>query len=293
MMGQKMEIWRGVVLVVVVIALGQVPFFHKELPVCQAEPVLEFEFTDDEKPVSSPAALFDVSVPSSVAKKVALVIGNSSYDTAPLKNPVNDAMDMAALLKNAGFEVILRKDADKLSMLESIEDFGKKMLRAEIAMFFYAGHGVQALKRNYLVPVKAQIASETDVELESVGVNEILDRMEAAAIPLNIFILDASLNNPFEPFSRPAKKGLAIIDAPPRSIIFLATVPGGIAEDGQGRNGIFTEHLLKNFQTPGLEVYEVFIQTGKDVIEKTGGRQMPWISTSLLRHDFYMAGGAP
>jgi formylglycine-generating enzyme required for sulfatase activity len=227
------------------------------------------------------------------AKNVALVIGNSSYDTSPLKNPANDATDMAVLLKAAGFDVILQTDADKRAMLESIEAFGRKLPRAEIGMVYFAGHGMQIRGRNYLIPVKARVASETDVELESVDVYRILGRMEAAANPVNIIILDACRDNPFERSFRTAEKGLAKIDAPAGSIIVFATSPGGVAADGQGRNGIFTSHLLKTLARPDISLTQALMETRRNVAAETSRQQIPWESSSLMQDVFLLAGGAP
>jgi formylglycine-generating enzyme required for sulfatase activity len=227
------------------------------------------------------------------AKNVALVIGNSSYDTSPLKNPANDATDMAALLKAAGFDVILKTDADKRAMLESIETFGRKLPRAEIGMLYFAGHGMQIRDRNYLIPVKARVASETDVELESVDVYRILGRMEAAANPVNIIILDACRDNPFERSFRTAEKGLAKIDAPAGSIIVFATAPGGVAADGRGRNGIFTSHLLKTLARPDISLTRALMETRRNVAAETSRQQIPWESSSLMQDVFLLAGGAP
>jgi uncharacterized protein (TIGR02145 family) len=233
------------------------------------------------------------AVPAAAAGKVALVIGNSKYDTNPLKNSANDATDMAALLKSAGFDVILRTDADKRAMLESIEVFGRKLPRAEIGMLYFAGHGMQIRGRNYLIPVNARVASETDVELESVDVYRVLGRMEAAANPVNIIILDACRDNPFERSFRNAEKGLAKIDAPAGSIIVFATSPGGVAADGRGRNGIFTYHLLKTLSKPGISLTRALMETRRNVAEETSRQQIPWESSSLMQDVFLLAGGAP
>ncbi|MFO8231835.1 MAG: caspase family protein, partial [Longimonas sp.] len=224
---------------------------------------------------------------------MALVIGNSSYDTSPLKNPANDATDMADLLKSAGFEVILKTDADKRAMLESIEAFGRKLPRAEIGMLYFAGHGMQIKGRNYLIPVNARVASETDVELESVDVYRVLGRMEAAANPVNIIILDACRDNPFERSFRNAEKGLAKIDAPAGSIIVFSTSPGGVAADGQGRNGIFTSHLLKTLSKPGISLTRALMETRRNVAAETSRQQIPWESSSLMQDVYLLAGGAP
>jgi TRAP-type mannitol/chloroaromatic compound transport system substrate-binding protein len=230
-------------------------------------------------------------LPSLAAQKVALVIGNSQYKADPLPNPVNDATDMAGVLETLGFEVILEKDADKNAMVGALRTFHKKLGAADIGLFYYAGHGMQISGNNYLIPVRHAIAEEFEVESEAIAANRILSAMESAGNPLNIVILDACRNNPFQSF-RGAQKGLAEMKAPRGTIISYATSPGSLAEDGRGRNGTYTEALLKNFQVPGLDLQKIFNRTGLDVMEKTGGRQMPWVSSTPLP-DFYLAGGAP
>jgi formylglycine-generating enzyme required for sulfatase activity len=228
---------------------------------------------------------------AAAAGKVALIIGNSKYKADPLPNPVNDAADMAGVLQTLGFEVILEKDADKNAMVGALRTFHKKLGAAEIGLFYYAGHGMQINGDNYLIPVRHAIAEEFEVESEAISANRILSAMESAGNPLNIVILDACRNNPFQSF-RGAQKGLAEMKAPRGTIISYATSPGSLAEDGRGRNGTYTEALLKNFQVPGLDVQKMFNQTGLDVMEKTDGRQMPWVSTTPFP-DFFLAGGAP
>jgi formylglycine-generating enzyme required for sulfatase activity len=229
--------------------------------------------------------------PALAAQKVALIIGNSQYKADPLPNPVNDAADMAGMLQKLGFEVILEKDADKNAMVGALRTFHKKLGASDIGLFYYAGHGMQISGNNYLIPVRHAIAEEFEVESEAIGANRILSAMESAGNPLNIVILDACRNNPFQSF-RGAQKGLAEMRAPRGTIISYATSPGSLAEDGQGRNGTYTQALLKNFQVPGLDVQKMFNRTGLDVMENTGGRQMPWVSSTPLP-DFYLAGGAP
>jgi len=214
------------------------------------------------------------------ATRTALVIGNSSYFSSPLKNPVNDAKDIAARLEILGFDVVLRTDADKRSMVEGINLFAKKLARSEVGIFYFAGHGIQMNNNNYLIPVHSKVESESDVEFEGINAGRILGKMEEAGNRLNIVILDACRNNPFARSFRSASKGLAKMDAPPGSIIAYATSPGSLAEDGEGRNGVYTGELLKNLENPDLAVQEVFNQTGLDVMQKTHDKQVPWVSST-------------
>lgn len=147
--------------------------------------------------------------------RTALIIGNGSYTDAPLKNPLNDATDMAAALKTLGFEVLSYTNLDQNGMKKAIRDFGAKLrTKGGVGLFYYAGHGVQVKGANYLIPVSAQVNTEEEVEYESVEVGLVLAQMESANNNMNIVILDACRNNPFARSFRSADKGLASIDAP-------------------------------------------------------------------------------
>lgn len=223
------------------------------------------------------------------AERTALVIGNSSYRSAALDNSVNDARDMAGVLEKIGFEVILELNADKKTMLDSLRVFGRNLESSKIGLFYYAGHGIQIKGVNFLVPVKNQIRDVSEVEFESIDAGRVLAKMENAGNPMNILILDACRDNPFKVTFRTTAKGLARMDAPPGTILAYSTSPGSVSADGQGRNGLYTEILLKHIQTPDLHVRDMFNRTGLQVMEKTGNKQVPWLSASPLP-DFYLAG---
>jgi membrane-associated protease RseP (regulator of RpoE activity) len=222
-------------------------------------------------------------------RRVALVIGNGTYKAGPLKNPPNDARDMASALKSVGFEVILRENASLRQMNEAIDQFWNSLKRGGVGLFFFAGHGVQVAGENFLVPVDARIALEKDVQYECVNAGKVLGRMEDAGNGLNIVILDACRNNPFARSFRSESRGLAKMDAPSGSLVAFATAPGDVAADGTGKNGLYTSHLLKHLRTPGLTIERVLKQTRIGVAEesaKLGKRQTPWESSSLMG-DFY------
>ncbi|WP_067620778.1 caspase family protein, partial [Dissulfuribacter thermophilus] len=227
------------------------------------------------------------------ARRVALVIGNGAYGNAPLKNPPNDARDMGAKLKRLGFDVTLLTDADQRTMEQAIRRFGRKLRQGGTGLFYYAGHGLQVEGRNYLIPVDAKIYDETDVKYKAVDVGLVLDTMNLAGNGLNIIILDACRSNPYTRSFRSAVSGLARMDAPTGTLIAYATGPGKVAEDGTGRNGIYTKHLLKYMEVPGLPVEQVFKNVRKAVIEETGGRQVPWESSSLIGDFFFLPGKQP
>lgn len=219
-------------------------------------------------------------------KRLALVLGNGAYKIAPLKNPVNDAQDMAKALREMGFEVIHKENANRKVMKKAIKDFGRRLRYAGIGLFYYAGHGIQLNGNNFLIPVNADIETESDVEFEAIDAGRVLGKMEDAGNELNIVILDACRNNPFARSFRSSNPGLAKMDAPMGSLVAYATAPGSVATDGTGRNGIYTKHLLKYMKTPGLKVEEVLKNVRIDVIRETGDKQVPWESSSL-RGDFY------
>ena len=218
--------------------------------------------------------------------RLALVIGNGAYQTAPLKNPINDAEDMAASLKKLGFKVILKKNADQRTMEDIIRYFGRQLRGGDVGLFYFAGHGVQVESRNYLMPVDAKIESESDVKYEAVDAGRVLGKMEDAENQLNIVILDACRNNPYSRAFRSDQSGLARMDAPTGSLVAYSTAPGEVAADGPDRNGIFTKHLIKHMMTPNLSIEHVLKRVRIDVAKQTNGRQIPWESSSLMG-DFY------
>jgi len=223
-------------------------------------------------------------------KRIALVFGNSDYRTAPLSNPINDAKDMADALRNIGFEVIERINADKKEMILSIDKFYENLRRSDVGVFYYAGHGMQLQGVNYLIPVEHNITSETDVQFDAVDAGRVLGKMKSAGNKLNIVILDACRDNPFKRSFRTERQGLAQMDAPKGTIIAYATSPGSVAADGTGRNGIYTKHLLENIKKPNLDVKDILNETGLGVMQETGDKQVPWVSTTPIPR-YYLAGG--
>jgi len=222
-------------------------------------------------------------------KRTALVIGNSNYASSPLKNPVNDARDMAKTLEELGFDVIHRTNADKKTMKDAIRDFEKKLRGGGVGLFYFAGHGMQVNGKNYLIPTDAQIETEADAEDASVEANWILGKMEDAGNDINIVILDACRNNPVARSFRSAKSGLAEMKAPKGAVIAYATSPGDVAADGNGKNGTYTRYLLKYLREPGLEIGQFFKKVGKDVAAETGEKQMPWMHSKFYGDFYFLA----
>lgn len=229
----------------------------------------------------SPGSPVRPALSTTQVRRVALVIGNSAYKEAPLKNPANDALDVAATLKLLGFEVILRTNADLPTMERAVDEFYANLKRGGTGLFYFAGHGMQVGGINYLVPVGARLQSESDARYQTMDAGRVLGKMEDAGNGLNLVILDACRNNPFARSFRSASQGLAKMDAPTGSLIAYATAPGSVAADGDGRNGIYTTHLLKNLNTPGLSVEEMFKRVRLGVVGETQKAQVPWEASSL------------
>ena len=219
--------------------------------------------------------------------RTALVIGNGAYtNLSALANPGNDARDMASSLTELGFEVQLLVDANHESIEDAVLDFGEKLHKGGgVGLFYYAGHGVQDQGRNYLIPVEANIRRATQLKRKAVDVGWVLDEMAAANNGLNMVILDACRDNPFAEF-RSADRGLAKMEGPKGTFIAYATAPGDVAADGEGRNGLFTKHLLSAMQQPDQPVELAFKDVVKAVSDESRGRQTPFI-TSSLTGDFY------
>ena len=213
--------------------------------------------------------------------RIALVVGNSNYKYAPrLANPRNDAGDMRRALTRMGFQVDYLADApDDKTMARAVRKFGERLSRGKntVGLFFYAGHAVQVKGVNYLIPINEKIRDELEVEFDSFNVNQLLSTMDKADNDFNIVILDACRNCPIKGDSRDSsQRGLAQMNSEQGIFIAFATAPGKTAEDGRGRNGTYTKHLLKHIEEPGIQIEEMFKRVGSDVIAETHNRQRPW-----------------
>tara|TARA_B100000315_G_scaffold221678_1_gene225231 strand:+ start:330 stop:1742 length:1413 start_codon:yes stop_codon:yes gene_type:complete len=227
-----------------------------------------------------------IARPVNTERRIALVIGNSAYKSSPLRNPVNDATDMATKLRRLGFQVSLGKDLSRKEMRTAIRKFGDELKRGGVGLFYYAGHGMQTQGKNYLIPVGSNIEREDEIQDEAIDAGSVLRKMEYAGNAMNMVFLDACRNNPFARSFRAINKGLAQMDAPSGSLIVYATAPGSVAADGVGRNGIFTKNLLEYLETPNLPVNQILMSVRKDVRLETDVNQTPWESSSLTG-DFY------
>jgi formylglycine-generating enzyme required for sulfatase activity len=227
--------------------------------------------------------------------RTALVIGNAAYseDIGLLKNPGNDATDMAATLRQLGFVVTLVRDATHQRMAEAVEDFSRQLRPGSVGVFYYAGHGAQVGGRHYLIPLWARITTEAVVPYQAVAAEEVLARMDAAGQgkSLNVMILDACRNAPFMRGWRSPLRGLAPMQATGGSLVAYATSPGAVAADGTGRNGTYTRHLLRFMTEPNLPIELMFKQVRLAVEQETNGQQIPW-ELSSLRENFSFNPGA-
>lgn len=230
-----------------------------------------------------------LSIASDSSGRVALVVGNSSYLTAPLANPRNDATAMAALLKEASFQVDSRIDVGQSDLQEAVKEFGRKIRDSKVnfAIFYYAGHGMQLDWRNYLIPIDARVMSAEDVRRQSVDVSELLRYMQETKNKSFLVVLDACRDDPFAGTFRAPAKGLSQFDAPVNTLLAYATSPGNVALDGTGVNGLYTSHLLREFSVKNARLEDAFKRVRLNVRVESGGKQIPWETTSL-EEDLYL-----
>lgn len=237
--------------------------------------------------------------------RVALVVGNAAYEhAAPLANPKNDAEDMAALLRRLGFQVTAGLDLTDAALKDRVRTFSRQARAAKVALFFYAGHGLQVDGVNYLVPVDAHLAEEADLPLEALALDLVLERMEGGT---NLVFLDACRDNPFARSwagagrSTSVGRGLTRVGKATREgeasgsglFIAFATDPDRIAADGEGRNSPFTAALKRHIETPGLEINALLTEVRRTVLDSTGNVQRPWSNSSLSDAFYFVPGAAP
>jgi hypothetical protein len=246
--------------------------------------------------------LWSVQAPMA-AGKVALVIGNGAYAHANfLPNPANDAARMAEALTGLGFTVVSGMDLDRAGMEAKLREFVAQLPGAEIALFFYAGHGIQADGKNYLIPVDASMSDPTALEFETIEADKVFGYMGGNE-RIAIAFLDACRDNPLArsfaraisdagQSTRSVGQGLAVPDTRGSGLfIGFSTAPGSVALDGTGENSPFTAALLDHIATPGLEIQSVMTRVKADVQQATGGSQQPWHNTNLAR-EVYLVPGA-
>jgi hypothetical protein len=220
-------------------------------------------------------------------RRLALVIGNADYQfSGKLKNTVNDANLMAATLHDLGFDVIKKNNASKSEMEQTILDFSRELGKYNVALFFYAGHGIQLDGTNYLIPVDARLEDRLAAQFEAVDVGKLVSQFERYPNNVNIVILDACRNNPFKTWSRGAESGFKAIPAPSGTIIAFATGEGATASDGTNENGLYTSHLAQQMKVP-QRIEDVFIQTRVKVRETSKNQQSPQEWSQLTGKFFF------
>ena len=226
-------------------------------------------------------------------KRYALVIGNSNYskEVGMLKNPLNDATDVATELRKSNFEVQLLTNATYVQMREAMRKFQEKLTAGPrdqtVGLFYYAGHGVAYQDENYLVPIDADVKFEDDITRMCFPVQRmVLANMERTNSRMNIVILDACRNNPFPPTNRAISGGLGEMKKARGSFIAYATAPGAVASDGSGRNGLYTQELVKALRKPGLTIEQVFKEVRMNVMRLSGDKQYTWDSSNIIG-EFY------
>lgn len=230
------------------------------------------------------------ATPTTAEIRVALVVGNGNYRHATrLPNPANDAADVAQVLRRLGFDVVEGRDLDKRGLEDKLREFGRKLDRAGMALFFYAGHGMQLGGRNYLIPIDAKLERVGDLSLDTIDVSQVLAQMEAEQ-RVNLDFLDACRDNPLaRTFARAlgtrsasVGQGLASIQGAIGTMIAYATQPDAVALDGEGRNSPFTTALIKHIATPGQDIGVIMRRVRTDVVQVTRGKQVPWDHSSLM-----------
>ncbi len=237
--------------------------------------------------------------PATAQTRVALVVGNGAYRHVPvLPNPGNDASDVAASLERLDFTVRRVSDATFEDMRRALLEFGQRARRAEIAVMFFAGHGMEIGGENWLVPVDAELKADLDADHEAVALKSIMP-MVAAASKLGLVVLDACRNNPFAAKmqrtvrTRALERGLTRIEPVGSVLVAYGARDGTTAGDGSGRNSPFTAALLRHIETPGLEINFLFRNVRDDVLRATQREQEPFVYGALSKEAIYLKDPAP
>ncbi len=230
------------------------------------------------------------TVGPSAPGRTALVIGNDRYRHNPLNNAANDARSVATLLTQAGFAVELKLNATQVQMTDAIDAFGQAMAERSVGtgLFFYAGHAAQLDWRNYMLPVDGNVEAVGDIRKQCVDLSRLIDRLGRAKGKTALIFLDACRDDPFGPRVRPTQKGMGPYDAPAGTLLAFATSPGRVAVEQVGsRNGLYTEHLVRELAVKGVPLEAALKRVRTNVVEASGGEQVPWESTSL-ESDVYL-----
>lgn len=222
--------------------------------------------------------------------KKALCIGIAEYSFADkLKNPINDANDVSTKLLSLGYETTVVKNPTRVEFLREVRLFEQGLIDAEVSVIFYAGHGIQSKGINYLIPIDANPKSEQELDIFCIKLDDIINQETVNLEKVNLLILDACRNNPFErTWSRGMNLvGFAPVLAPSGTLISFSTSPQNTASDGSGNNGLFTEAFLTEISKPDLSIIQVFQNVRQKVLFASNNNQLPWESTSLLGDFFF------
>jgi tetratricopeptide (TPR) repeat protein len=264
------------------------------------------------KPVAAPAS----PTAAQQGRRIALVIGNSAYKNVPaLANPQKDASAIATSLRNVGFETVtLSVDATREKLIDGLRAFADESEKADWAIVYYAGHGIEVNGQNYLIPTDARLATDRDVQFEAIPLDQVMAALEGAK-KLKLVLLDACRDNPFAPqmrkttapaaasvaatstaggtvSSRSIGRGLGEVKVQGASLVVFAAKHGETALDGEGGNSPFAVALVQRIATPGVEINKIFRLVRDDVMEATAGRQEPYTYGSLPgKEDFFFVAG--
>ena len=226
--------------------------------------------------------LVGTAFPTPAPSRRALVIGNAAYVDSSLSNPINDATDLAALLRRLGFDVTLHRDADKPTMEQAIDRFTQDVSPGSAGLFFFAGHGVQIDGVNYLVPIGARFSAARDVKDHAVAADGVLARMADSGMDVKLLLLDACRDHPLgRSFKGVFSRGLGVMEVPQGALIAYATSPGKTASDGIGRNSLFTSSMLLELVVARRNITVALTAVRTNIQKLTKGEQIPWVSSAL------------
>ncbi len=236
----------------------------------------------------------NTKTPAGTERRLALVIGNKNYTHAGrLNNTHNDADDMAKVLQNLGFDVILKKELKMVDFLKTIDDFGVKLGHYNVGLLYYSGHGIQFQGENYLVPIDAKVNAIEDIEYTCVKLSRAMTKMEGAKLKISLAFLDACRNNPFPSSSRSLGQGLTIPNNPPGSFVAFSTRAGSTADDNSGgRNGLFTAVLLQNLPQANVSLRTMIDNTIKQVSKQSNKAQIPGRYDELTGDFYFLVSGS-